>query len=209
MYCRHCGRELPDTAVFCAYCGKSTMRPDQRATQSTNRGASQGQGGMLVQANRIAERFVPVRLAKRFPTIMPVLFIGIYGAVLLIVVIAVSSIAGAFNHDLSGTYSTYEFFPVNTITFQKNGSFTAVSYAGYTETYQGKYSKSLNGEYTLRFTGGSANGGSPVTQYEASTVGQQYELAVEKVSENTLKAQVVPKIGYYAWSGTAVYFYKN
>lgn len=207
MYCRHCGRELPETAGFCAYCGKPTIRTGQRVNRSTNNSANQT--GMLEQANRIAEHFVPARLARRFPTIMPVVFIGVYGAALLIIVVVVSNISGVIGHDLSGTYSTLEFFPVNTITFQTNGSFTAVSYAGYTETYQGKYSKSFSGEYSLRFTGGSASGGSPVTQYEADTIGQQYELAVEKINENTLKVQVVPKIGYYAWGGTVVYFYKS
>lgn len=207
MYCRHCGRKLPNTAGFCGYCGKPTMNSSQRADQNQSR--SVAQRSVLEQANRIAVHFVPAQLAKRFPTIMPVVYIGMYGAALLIVVIVVSSIAGAISHDLSGTYSTYEFFPINAITFQTDGSFTAVSYAGYTETYQGKYSKKSTGEYALRFTDGSANGGSPVTQYEASTVGQQFELRVEKVTENTLKIQVIPKIGYYAWGGTAVYFYKN
>lgn len=207
MYCRHCGRELPDTAGFCAYCGKPTAKSGQTVGRGTSGGVSQD--GILERANRMAEHFVPTRLTKQFPTIMPVAFIGMFGAALIIVIIMISSIAGAFGHDLSGTYSTCEFFPVNTITFQTNGSFTAVSYAGYTETYQGKYSKSFSGEYTLRFTGGSANGGSPVTQYQASTVGQQYELAIEKINENMLKVQVIPKIGYFAWGGTVVYFYKS
>ena len=207
MYCRHCGRELPDTAGFCAYCGKPTIRSDQRAGRSTTRRTSRN--GILERTNRVAERLVPAKLAQRFTAIPPVAFIGIYGAVLLVVVIAISGITGTISHDLSGTYSTNEFFPVNTITFQTNGNFTAISYAGYTETYQGKYSKKLSGEYALRFTGGSASGGSPVTQYEASTVGQQYELAVEKINDNALKVSVISKISYYAWDGTAVYFYKN
>ena len=207
MYCGHCGHELPDTAGFCAYCGKPTIKHDQRVARSASGGVSQD--GILERANRIAKHFVPVQLAKKFPTIMPVALIGMYGASLIIVIIAISNIAGVIGHDLSGTYSTREFFPVNMITFQTSGRFTAVSYAGYTETYQGEYSKNFDGEYTLRFTGGSANGGSPVTQYEASTIGQQYELTIEKVNENTLKVQVTPKIGYYAWGGTVVYFYKN
>lgn len=206
MYCRHCGRELPKTAGFCAYCGRPTIGSDQRATRSIFKISW---NGVLERSNRIAGRFVPVRLARRFTAIPPVAFIGIYGAVLLIVVIAVSGITGSISHDLFGTYSTREFFPVNTITFQRNGSFTAVSYAGYTETYQGKYSKKFSGEYTLCFTGGSASGGSPVTQYEASTVGEQSELAVEKVNDSTLKVSVIPKISYHAWDGTTVYFYKN
>lgn len=207
MYCIYCGREIPDTAGFCTYCGKPTEGPGQKTDWST--AAPAGSESVRTRANRVAGRFVPAQLAKRFPSVMPVAFVGIYAAALLIVILVISSIAGAGRHDLSGTYSTQEFFPVNTITFQTNGNFTAVSYAGYTETYQGKYSKNRTGKYSLRFTGGSANGGSAVTQFEASTVGQQYELAAEKVNENTLKVQVIPKISYYAWYGKTVYFYKS
>lgn len=204
MYCQHCGRELPDNARFCVCCGKPTKSLGRKSETRYIEPDS-----ALNRVNRFAQRFVPTGLAKRFPGIMPVVFVGMYAAALLIVVITISNITGAASYDLSGTYATSDFFPVNTITFQTNGKFTAVSYGGYTETYQGKYSKNLNNRYTLRFTGGSASGGSPVTQYEASTVGQQYELAVEKVNKNTLKVQVIPKIGYYAWGGTVVYFYKR
>lgn len=207
MYCRHCGHKLPDTAGFCGYCGKPIGKVGRSGERSTNKNATSG--NLLEKANAIAARFVPRRLTRKFPTIMPVVFVGIYATTLLIAATMIIGITGTVGHDLSGTYATNEFFPVNTITFQTNGSFTAISYAGYTETYQGKYSKGISGKYTLRFTGGSASGGSPVTQYEADTIGQQYELVLEKVNESTLKVQVVSKIGYYAWDNKAVYFYKR
>lgn len=207
MYCRHCGHELPDAAVFCAYCGKPTIKPEQGTSQSASRNADQG--SILERANCIAGHFVPAQLARRFPAVMPVAFIGMYAVTLLIATMVISGIAGAVSHDLSGTYWASDFFPVDVITFRTDGSFTAVSNVGYTETYQGKYSKSLNGEYTLRFTEGSVDGGSPVTRYEVSTIGQQYELSVEKVDERTLKVRVLPKTDYFAWGGTAVYFYGN
>ena len=35
MFCIHCGREIPDNAEFCSYCGKKLMiTPEQRNTES-------------------------------------------------------------------------------------------------------------------------------------------------------------------------------
>lgn len=207
MYCRHCGRELPNGARFCSGCGKPVGGSEKYSSaHEEKRTASDS---LLEQCNQLAEHLIPVRLLKRFPSVMPVMFVGLFAVALVIVVASVSIVGGRFVHDLSGTYRASEFFPVDVITFQTDGSFTAVSKAGYTETYQGKYSKNSKGEYTLRFTEGSVDGGSPVTKYEVSTIGQQYELIVEKVSESTLKVQVAPKMSYYAWNGTTVYFYKN
>lgn len=106
-------------------------------------------------------------------------------------------------HDLSGTYTTCEFFPVTSITFERDGTFKA--YNEY-ETLKGKYSKK-KGAYSLQFTGGESKSANPVSNYEAASSGLQYELKAEKINDGQLRVYVIPKISYWAWLGKYADFY--
>lgn len=198
MQCLHCGKEIPTKIKFCPHCGHKVEVTERSDLASKI---------LLDRANGVAKHFVPAKLAAAFPSIKPLSFMGIYLAFLVIVASGIM-LLGMLGGGLTGTYQTSDFFPVNQISFEKDGHFSAISYTGYTETYQGKYGKKLNGTYSLRFTGGSADGGSPVTQFEAASIGDQYELSVEKVNDQTLKVCVVPKINYWAWADTEAYFYR-
>lgn len=134
---------------------------------------------------------------------------GIFAVAVVIVIAIAGNALGLFGHGFTGVYQTYDYFLVDEITFEKNGRFSAVSQiSGYTETYQGRYKKTSDGAYTFTFTDGTADSGNPVLDYEASNIGDQYELSVKEIDESTLEVKVVSKMGYLAWEGTTVYFYK-
>lgn len=206
MYCANCGKELPDGARFCPGCGAASPHSslkDKSINSRWTRGAK-----LLKQTNDLAAHLVPRKIRTAFPGVMPIIVVGVY-FVAFVLIVAVSSAFISGRHDLSGTYQTGEFFPIQQITFDESGNFSAVNSGnGYTEIYQGKYKKKINGKYSCQFTGGASEGGSPVTQYEADSMGKQCELSVQKVDENTLEIWIIPKVSYYAWAGTSVYFYK-
>lgn len=201
MYCENCGKALPDEANFCPNCGNPPFPIFSKARK-------QGQTDFLQRINNAAGYLVPQKIKNTFPGIMPIFIIGVYLGIFVMIVTA-ASIFIESRHDLSGTYQTGEYFPIQQVTFDKNGYFSVVnSGSGYMETYQGIYKKRSNGKYSCEFREGASAGGSPVTQYEADSMGRQCELAVWEVDENTLKIQIIPKVSYYAWGGKSVYFYK-
>lgn len=162
----------------------------------------------LKKANDIAQYMIPQKLKNMFPDTASIAVVGLYLAVFVVIVGSISVFLSG-KHDLSGMYQTADFFPFSQIEFDKSGHFTAVYYnGGYTETYNGKYKKQYNGEYICRFAGGSSSGGNPVMELEAENIGEQCEVGVKKVNENTLEVWIIPKIGYWAWNGKFVYFYK-
>jgi len=107
-------------------------------------------------------------------------------------------------HDLSGTYSTCDFFLISSIAFSEDGTFTA--YNNY-EVLEGKYKKRGN-TYSLQFTDGKSNSGNPVSNFTASQTGDEYELKAEKINDGQLRVYVIPKIGGYAWYGKWADFYQ-
>lgn len=160
------------------------------------------------KVNSIARRMIPKRLKNIFPNTAPVVTIGLYFAIVVVIVSIISVCAGR-RHDLSGIYQTTEFFPFSQIEFDKSGTFFAVNYDdSYTETYEGKYRKQNNGEYICRFTGGNSSDGNPVMEFQAANMDGQCKVGVKKVDENTLEVWIIPQIGYWAWNGEIVYFYK-
>lgn len=192
MYCGHCGESLPDGAKFCPGCGKSLLFtiPSSNCMGEARK--------FWKKCLRLTEVFVRRLGIKKMAVILS-------GVILTIAVIA--GVSG--KHDLSGVYQTADFFPLSQIKFDKSGHFSAAHYScGYSETYTGKYKKQFNGEYACHFTDGSSSSGNPVLDYEASSMGSQCEVAVRKIDENTLEVWIVPKIGYWAWGGKSVYFYK-
>ncbi len=192
MFCVHCGKELTPGAKFCSQCGAAASgccRPtDVRLAQRQSRLAAA----------------VPKPLAARFPHVSPYVFVAVLVAIALCIVWIVV-IASGRGYDLSGTYCTDCFFPVNTIVFREDGTFTA--YNEY-ETLNGQYRKSGDG-YSLRFTGGVAHGGNAVSDALAGSSDMLYELFAEKGGEGVLYVSVVPKIGYWAWDGKVVAFYRR
>lgn len=184
MFCRFCGKAIPETAQYCTYCGRRVAR-------------------RLDVINDFARKLVPGKLSAMFPSVMPVFFLGVY-AVIAVAIIAVISTFGG--HDLSGTYHTSKFFPVDSFTFNQDGTFKAYS-SNINETYWGRYNKKARGGYSLKFAAGTAGTENPVTQYEASTIGVQMELEVKKTDTSALRVTVIPKIGYYAWAYQETLFY--
>ena len=84
-----------------------------------------------------AARFVPKQLAVRFPHVSAYVFLGAYACIIVVVVIVCAAALGG-GHDLSGTYCTDSFFPVSSITFRSDGTFTAYDSTG---VLYGKYRK--------------------------------------------------------------------
>lgn len=105
--------------------------------------------------------------------------------------------------DLSGTYYTCTFFPVSQITFNTDGTF--IAYNEY-EILEGKYRKK-GSTYTLKFIDGKSKSGNPVSNYQASRAGNEFELEAEKISESQLRVYVIPKMNYLAWYGESADFY--
>lgn len=190
MYCSSCGREIPQGAKYCPGCG--AFMADQRGTGGVKFG----------QAGRYASRIVPKSLLLKFPNVSPIVFVAgyVFSAVLALAVIA--GLAKG-RHDLSGTYYTSEFFPVTSIVFQEDGTFTA--YNEY-EVLQGKYTK-RGSRYSLQFADGKSKSGNPVSNFEASSAGSQYALEAELIGDRQLRVYVIPKISYWAWSGKYADFY--
>lgn len=204
LYCGKCGKQIPDEAVFCAYCGQ----PTQCNQTSSNAGTQQSNNFSVAldKANGYARCLVPTKLALRFRSVPPLAFVTAYILIAVIVITTACGIIGAAQHDLSGTYRSNDFFPVNSITFEKNGEFTAMTSEG--DILYGKYNKDLGGEYSLEFTDGKSSSGNAVTQYSVSASGKLFALSAKKVNDSQLKVEVIPKIGYWAWLGTISNFYK-
>ncbi len=120
------------------------------------------------------------------------------------VVLILAAVIVKGRHDLSGTYSTCDFFLVSSIVFSEDGTFTA--YNNY-EVLEGKYKKRGN-TYSLQFTDGKSNSGNPVSNLTASQTGDEYELEAEKINDGQLRVYVIPKIGGYAWYGKWADFYQ-
>ena len=134
MYCENCGKALPDEANFCPNCGNPSSPIFSKARK-------QGQTDFLQRINNAAGYLVPQKIKNTFPGIMPIFIIGVYLGI-FVMIVAAASIFIESRHDLSGTYQTGEYFPIQQITFDKNGYFSAVnSGSGYMETYQGIYKK--------------------------------------------------------------------
>lgn len=194
MYCSHCGKNLPDGARFCLGCGKSLI------STIPNSNCMSEAGTFRKEYLRVTKAFVQRLGIKKMTAILSI-------AIASIVLITIAWVGG--KHDLSGVYQTADFFPFSQIEFDKSGYFSVIYYdGGYSETYTGKYQKQRNGEYACRFTDGSSSSGSPVLNFEASSMGDQCEVVVRKIDENTLEVWIIPKIGYWAWNGKTVYFYK-
>ncbi len=206
MYCGKCGKQVPDGASFCAYCGNPTQNNQSLQNANNKTQMNSKLSAVWEKMNDVAVIFVPRSWVAKFSFIPPLAFALSYILVAVIVITSTCGIVKALGHDLEGTYRTSEFFPVNSITFYKNGEFIAYTSSG--DTLYGEYDKGLNGEYSLEFTDGKSNGGSAVTQYVVSASGDLYSLAAEKISDNQLDITVIPGISYYAWIGTVESFYK-
>lgn len=190
MYCSSCGKEIRQGAKYCPGCGAPI----------TGRGKKGGTA--LGKADRYASRIVPRALLLKFPHVSPLVFVAGYAVLAILVLAAIVGLERG-RHDLSGTYYTSEFFPVASIVFREDGTFTA--YNEY-EVLQGKYSRK-GSRYSLQFTGGKSTSGNPVSNYEAASAGSQYALEAEKISDRQLRIYVIPKISYWAWSGKYADFY--
>ena len=208
MYCEHCGAFLPDGDRFCTNCGEPA--PVMTENENHTYGKKAGQMEFLKKANSIAEHLVPGKLRSVFPNAIPIVIVGAY-LVIFITIVSAFGIWTFGRHDLSGTYWTNEFFIFDQITFDKRGNFSAINYDefdGSSETFIGKYHKQMAGEYSCRFTGGTASSSDPIAVFDAANMGSQCELAVKKIDENTLQVWIIPKISYWAWYGESVYFYR-
>ena len=190
--------------MFCQSCGAKVdmvhASPEIRQTQSgaqsqSSSNNSYAPGGEVGTSIGLLTKIIA----------LPLLTKTIAGIVVFVFIITISMTAATnAGRDLSGTYSTCTFFPVSRITFSTDGTFTAYNDI---ETLQGKYSKNGN-TYSLRFTGGQSRGGSSVDNFRSNSADSLYELEATKVSESHLRLSVVPKIGYRAWLGTTVDFYR-
>lgn len=190
MYCNNCGKNLPDGAKFCSGCGKPLFSQ--------------------TQSNNYVDKATWKRFLRKTDIIIRHLGVKKSAALLSVAVftIAILVVWTGGKYDLSGTYQATEFFPFNQFTFDESGHFSAVYYDGsYSETYTGKYQKQGD-EYICLFSDGSSSSGTPVLNFEASSMSEQCEVTIKKVNESTLEIWIVPKIGYWAWGGKSVYFYK-
>lgn len=192
MYCSNCRKNLPDGAKFCSGCGK----PLFSQTQSNNYiDIVQATWKRFLRKTDIIIRHLGVKKSAAL------LSVAVFAIIILVV-------WTGGKYDLSGIYQATEFFPFNQFTFDESGHFSAVYYDGsYSETYTGKYQKQGD-EYICLFSDGSSSSGNPILNFEASSMSEQCEITAKKVDENTLEIWIVPKIGYWAWGGKSVYFYK-
>ena len=207
MFCTNCGRELAPGDRFCTGCGMAVHSVHTPTPAAASHGAAKWENAAqwMKHHESSAARFVPKQLAVRFPHVSAYVFLGAYACIIVVVVIVCAAALGG-GHDLSGTYCTDSFFPVSSITFRSDGTFTAYDSTG---VLYGKYIK--NGqEYSLRFTGGDAGGGNAVTEFLQENSDTLYELSAEKgESDKVLYVSVVPKVSYWAWYGKVVTFYKQ
>jgi hypothetical protein len=201
MYCKSCGKELLGVGVFCQNCGaRQDSAPTAQPTHKAPRSQFYTHAGYApaVAVGAPAGLFSKI---KALPLLIKLISVLVATALVITVTVTVATNAG---HDLSGTYSTSSFFPIDRITFSTDGTFTAYSDI---ETLQGKYSKHGN-TYSIRFTGGKSNGGNAAGNFLADNNDALYELEAEKIGDNHLRFQVIPKISYHAWFGKTVEFYK-
>ncbi len=183
MFCANCGKEIPDGAWFCPYCGE---KAGNSVTEVSNIARSVSHNDTWKKINNICSAFVPNGISVAFPMVAPVAIVGAYIVCFVVIITITISILGG-KHDLEGTYYTYDFFPVSYLTFDKDGTFDS-------SEGEGKYS-GHGKEYTLR--------------YENWMLDTQYEIGVSKVDDYTLEVYIIPKGNYLAWLDTEVYFYKN
>lgn len=206
MFCTNCGNKIDVGAKFCESCGMNTEAANQAGQAGPqqydyNQYQEGYQSGYRTMSgyNTGFERFVPGKLRTLLPTVPAVAFIGAYVVCLIVVIVIISAGVRASMYDLSGTYRYDGFFPINELTFRRDGTFTArIDDSG--KEHYGRYKKTKD-YYDLEYTGG--NGG-----FMTNNMGAMYSLIAIKNRDGSLDVSIIPKVGYYAWLGTYVNFYK-
>lgn len=118
-------------------------------------------------------------------------------AVVAVIAVVIGVMAYRANHDLQGNYYTTDYFPIDSITFYKNGKVVAM---GDGDTYQGRYHKK-KGSYIIEFS--SAD--SIISDAQA----HMFELKATPKEEGSMYFEVIPISNYYGWLGTVVVFYED
>ncbi|MBO4869849.1 MAG: zinc ribbon domain-containing protein [Clostridia bacterium] len=237
MYCISCGQRLADDDRFCLRCGTPVKKAFEKTSvrggiRYSPRTPKEGSGNSLHDTPTLSQK--PSNTAACAPNSAPfasanvsvktqakrtlsrkgrkALIIGGISSfvvsvtlIVLIVVLVTSS-----RHDLSGTYKYNGRFPITTITFSTDGTFTArCDYYEYSTgaVYYGKYSKSGD-VYHIEFTGAKSNSVNSVTNYSDENFGYGFKMSAQKRGNNALDIWVSGGNNYYAWMGTTVTFYQ-
>ena len=163
MFCRGCGKELLKGSRFCVNCGQEAdFFVDENTTKDNN----------TSKVGNVVETGIPERAPKQMRRMVGVqsyapkplskgMIIGIVagGVATVVITIVVIAVVIAGRHDLEGTYSYGGRFPITTITFSKDGTFTArCDYSEYSTgaIYYGEYYKDGD-TYEIRFTDAKSN----------------------------------------------------
>ena len=220
MYCVSCGNRLDETARFCPVCGA----PNQSAFRSDAERRTGAEAPVPAEAEHTDGAPVPSVTApppsydaipagnKMSSSAQTGIVIGAVAAAVIILGIIVSIILGigAGSHDLSGTYTYDGRFPITTITFSTDGTFTArCDYYEYSTSalYYGKYHKEGD-VYRITFTGAKSSSGNAVTDFSNQNFGYSFEMSAQKVGKNALTIWVSGGNNYYAWMNTTATFYR-
>lgn len=194
--CGACGCMMGENDRFCPECGQQNREvfPDTAAPA----GAAPGSA---VKRRRLPKFAVFGIVGGAAITV---------GTVITVVIVVLITVMLAGRHDLSGTYTYYGMFPITSVSFSTDGTFTArCDYYEYSTgaVYHGKYSK--HGDtYELRFTGADTAGGNAVTGFTDREFGHSYEMSARKRGDNALDIWVSGGSSYYAWMNTTATFYK-
>ena len=90
MFCKNCGRELPDDAKFCVQCGASMKQKAESTEKATETDTSNAEGSQAVSASSIVKK-------EWFPW-----------AIVLLLVIVVAVLAIALGTTKMGKQNTIE-----------------------------------------------------------------------------------------------------
>lgn len=108
MYCRHCGKNLPDGASFCPGCGKSLIFTIPNSN-------------CMGEARTFRKEYL--RFAKAFVQRLGIKKMTAILSVVILAVVLVIIVGAGGKHDLSGVYQTADFSHSNRLNSIKAGIF--------------------------------------------------------------------------------------